>query len=331
VIVPHNHIPQNVLEDKPAGKEDQYCVYFFNDSHFGWCTATKLTLMEKGKTLPKTKKSDLRVAYNQLKEYCNNDDSNKLEEFLRSGNVIPPDEEFVLGPPLPPATKKESNNTTQSKRSGKPLKSEESKPRKKRVISESDDESEERQMNGKKIKEEETEEQKTSKVQTFRAKLQRGLLQRKDEPTEEELKICSGVLKELEDFSPLITTELLKVSKLHKVLRAILKVDSLRNPYNFQFHERAGNLIVAWSDFIHEIKLEKDGERLRTETPNSSVLGSNADVSTQNVTESKEAGAAKVVTDGKTESVKSENAKSVSNGKSENDNESNNNGNSKEE
>lgn len=108
------------------------------------------------------------------------------------------------------------------------------------------------------------------KVHDFRYRLQKGLIQRDDTPTDDELKACSDVLKELETFSPHITLELLKYSKLHKVLRAILKIPSLKES-TYKFHERAENLLIEWENMILSIKNEKKDTPV---TPNTSVLNS---------------------------------------------------------
>ncbi|KAH3678993.1 hypothetical protein WICMUC_001307 [Wickerhamomyces mucosus] len=93
----------------------------------------------------------------------------------------------------------------------------------------------------------------------FRAKLQRGLIQRKDKPTADELLGCSTILEDLEKFSEdgHIDSEILKFSKIHKVLKAITKQPGLERSSDFKFHTRSIQLLLKWEDFIREIRKEK--------------------------------------------------------------------------
>jgi hypothetical protein len=105
------------------------------------------------------------------------------------------------------------------------------------------------------------------KAHEFRYRLQKGLVQRGTPPDESDMEACSDVMTELEKFSPKMTLELLKHSKLHKVLRAIIKIDYLDRPEDYRFHTRAEELLLQWEKLILSIKNEKVRD-----SPNTSVL-----------------------------------------------------------
>lgn len=111
-----------------------------------------------------------------------------------------------------------------------------------------------------------TEEEKQQQLWLCRIKLQRSLIQRnqpstpKDTknlvpPTADELSVARLILYRLIDFP--INIDLLKTTKIHKVLKCILKDEELDYPDSFKLHERCNEVLLKWDDLIQQLKLEK--------------------------------------------------------------------------
>ncbi|KAG7194682.1 uncharacterized protein KQ657_004359 [Scheffersomyces spartinae] len=99
-----------------------------------------------------------------------------------------------------------------------------------------------------------------------RIKLQRSLIQRNQAntppnprdfppPSADELSVARLILHKLADIP--VTTELLKVTKIHKVLKCILKDEDLEYPDSFKLHEKCQELLTKWQEVIEQIRLEK--------------------------------------------------------------------------
>lgn len=108
--------------------------------------------------------------------------------------------------------------------------------------------------------------EKLQQLWLCRVKLQRSLIQRnqpttpKDTsklkpPTADELLVARLILYRLGDFP--ITTELLKETKIHKVLKCILRDPSMEYPDSFKLHERCEELLHKWDPVILTLKSEK--------------------------------------------------------------------------
>lgn len=112
-----------------------------------------------------------------------------------------------------------------------------------------------------------------------RIKLQRSLIQRnqpvtpKDPrdypaPTVDELLVARIILHRLADFP--VTVELLRETKIHKVLKCILKDEDLEYPDSFQLHEKCEELLQKWKALIESLKQEKQAKlesRLSSQVP----------------------------------------------------------------
>lgn len=112
-----------------------------------------------------------------------------------------------------------------------------------------------------------------------RIKLQRSLIQRnqpatpKDPklfppPTVEELLVARLILHRLADFP--LNVELLRETKIHKVLKCILKDEDLAYDESFKLHEKCNELLDKWADMIESLKLEKQAKyesRLSSQAP----------------------------------------------------------------
>ncbi|GMF00277.1 unnamed protein product [[Candida] boidinii] len=114
--------------------------------------------------------------------------------------------------------------------------------------------------NGNNVRREYTDEQKIMIVKSYRVKLQRGLLNKELELTDDIIRQCSDIFTQMERFNLIygMNLNLLKISKLHKVMKAILKLPNLEFPNDFKFHERSLKLLDSWENLITIIKSEKN-------------------------------------------------------------------------
>lgn len=89
-------------------------------------------------------------------------------------------------------------------------------------------------------------ERKKKEVLFLRHKLQKGLLTKEQQPKEEEMKMMSDYLSKLEGF-PDLEAEIIKLTKINKVLKAILKVDNIPKEEEFRFKPRSQVLLNEWN------------------------------------------------------------------------------------
>lgn len=94
-----------------------------------------------------------------------------------------------------------------------------------------------------------TEEQKLDRRQKavlyLRHRLQKGFLTRDQAPKEEEMTAMSEHFTQLEDFHDL-EAKIIRETKIHKVLRAIIKLDSIPKDEEFKFKSRSKELLEIW-------------------------------------------------------------------------------------
>lgn len=83
----------------------------------------------------------------------------------------------------------------------------------------------------------------------LRHKLQKGLLTREQEPKEEEMKLMSDHLARLEGF-PDLEVSIIRATKINKVLKAILKLESIPKEDDFQFKPRSQVLLDKWNKLL---------------------------------------------------------------------------------
>lgn len=109
-----------------------------------------------------------------------------------------------------------------------------------------------------------------------RIKLQRSLIQRNQPvtptdrkqyppPTAKELKIARLILNRLNDYA--VTLEMLRNTKIHKVLKCILKVDDLEYPDTFELHGKCRFLLAKWAPLLESLKDEKSQKSSGDEPP----------------------------------------------------------------
>ena len=79
----------------------------------------------------------------------------------------------------------------------------------------------------------------------IRHKLQRTFLSNRS-PTEKELGPADCYMKKLEKYTDL-DASIFKSTKINKVLKAILKLDSIPSDETYDFKERSSRMLAAWA------------------------------------------------------------------------------------
>ncbi|KAI3397615.1 hypothetical protein diail_10588 [Diaporthe ilicicola] len=92
-------------------------------------------------------------------------------------------------------------------------------------------------------------ERKKKEVLFLRHKLQKGLLTRDQLPKEDEVKVLSDYLVKLEQL-PDLETEIIRATKINKVLKAVLKLDSIPKEEEFNFKPRSQVLLEKWTKLL---------------------------------------------------------------------------------
>jgi len=83
----------------------------------------------------------------------------------------------------------------------------------------------------------------------LRHKLQKGLLTRDQDPKEEEMKQMSEFVSKLEGYADL-EVSIIRATKINKVLKAILKLNSIPKEEDFQFKPRSQTLLDKWNKLL---------------------------------------------------------------------------------
>ncbi|TVY25011.1 PWWP domain-containing protein [Lachnellula hyalina] len=83
----------------------------------------------------------------------------------------------------------------------------------------------------------------------LRHKLQKGLLTRDQEPKEEEMKQMSEFVTKLEGYADL-EVSIIRATKINKVLKAILKINTIPKEDEFQFKPRSTALLDKWNKLL---------------------------------------------------------------------------------
>ncbi|KAI1756688.1 hypothetical protein F4782DRAFT_277837 [Xylaria castorea] len=87
---------------------------------------------------------------------------------------------------------------------------------------------------------------KEKEILFLRHRLQRGLLPREGSPIPEEMKQVSDFLAKLETF-PDLDVSIIRVTKINKVLKAILKLETIPKEEEFHFKPRSQTLLDKWN------------------------------------------------------------------------------------
>ena len=103
-------------------------------------------------------------------------------------------------------------------------------------------------------------EKRRKTVLYLRHRLQKGFLARDEPPKEEEMKSMNEFFTQLENFADL-ELSILKLTKIHKVLKAILKLSSIPKEDEFKFMDRSNRLLQGWNRvLVGDEGKEDDGE-----------------------------------------------------------------------
>ncbi|EHK26409.1 uncharacterized protein TRIVIDRAFT_229361 [Trichoderma virens Gv29-8] len=90
---------------------------------------------------------------------------------------------------------------------------------------------------------------KEKEVLYLRHKLQRGLLTREQQPREDEMESMSSFINILEKFDDL-EVSIIRGTKINKVFKAILKLDSIPREEDFKFKKRSQALLDKWNKLL---------------------------------------------------------------------------------
>ncbi|TDZ27022.1 Origin recognition complex subunit 3 [Colletotrichum orbiculare MAFF 240422] len=131
---------------------------------------------------------------------------------------------------------------------------------------------------------EEKRQRKEKEVLFLRHKLQKGLLTRDQEPKEDEMKMMSDYITKLESF-PDLEGSIIRATKINKVLKAILKLESIPKEEEFHFKSRSSTLLDKWN----KILASGDNAGPSTPAPTNGVNGTSG----KNAAESKDSKEAK--------------------------------------
>lgn len=204
----------------------------------------------------KSKKSKLAPQLNASYKYFRENSGITYTDFLEIFGVEKPQED-------------EEKSKKHTKKSSHVLKKDSKSESKKRKLSDSGNEQNESNENieteklpenpQRKLKEEQ-EVTKDVQLETswkFRYHLQKGLLQRKSEPSKEDIIDALKELQKLKVFDQNggVTTKVLGITKLHKVLKEILK-----KPKFSDLHSICKELLESWLEIIDAIKKEKQAD-----------------------------------------------------------------------
>lgn len=143
-----------------------------------------------------------------------------------------------------------------------------------------------------------TEDERQHQLWLCRIKLQRLLIQRNQSlnpddpkifppPTVDELLIARLILHRLAEFP--MTLELLGTTKIHKVLKCILKDPDLEYPDSFKLHDKCNELLDKWLDLVENLRQEKHrrgDSRLNSQAPDDSEISGIESVKKEGETDS---------------------------------------------
>lgn len=100
-----------------------------------------------------------------------------------------------------------------------------------------------------KLTPEERHQRKEKEIMYLRHKLQRGLLTREQQPREDEMEAMSSFITILENFQDL-DVSIIRGTKINKVFKAILKLDSIPREEDFNFKKRSQTLLDKWNKLL---------------------------------------------------------------------------------
>lgn len=276
-VMPEDMIPPSVWDVKK--KTTDYCVIFIPDGDYYWMSDKNLEhlseedLVKRVAKIPKKSKKqkgggkttsvgDALLATQGLNfddymerlggdysEGDNTEDINKKQEDAEDEENEP--------------ERSDEKSSIKSKRKAEP---DDDKQKLTKALKTNSASTPPSKISEKKSDEKLTLEERRHQLWLCRIKLQRSLIQRNQPatptdpkqfppPTADELSVARLILHRLSDFP--INLDLLKKTKIHKVLKCILRDEDLAFPDSFKLHEKCNELLKKWTPFIDQLKMEK--------------------------------------------------------------------------
>lgn len=104
----------------------------------------------------------------------------------------------------------------------------------------------------------------------FRHKLQKGFLSRDQAPLEEDMPQMSTYIKKLEGYADL-EVAIIRTTKINKVLKALIKLNTIPRDEEFQFRKRSLDLLSQWNKILGSEPAENEsggaGDKESKSTP----------------------------------------------------------------
>ncbi|KAI9780827.1 MAG: hypothetical protein M1835_004425 [Candelina submexicana] len=144
-----------------------------------------------------------------------------------------------------------STNKVKSGSSAKASKSKSASGKKSasKVKDDSDEDMDSPKVEEKPLTAQQIKEKKEKEVLYLRHKLQKGFLTRDQVPKAEEMDAMSGYITKLETYADL-EVSIIRVTKINKVLKAIIKLPSIPRDEEFGFKKRSHDLLATWNKIL---------------------------------------------------------------------------------
>ncbi|ANZ76653.1 BA75_03451T0 [Komagataella pastoris] len=278
IVIPEERAPKPVLDAKPKGRA-LILVKFLADTSFYWQGPGTLESLSKNliesslKTKKIKTKKQLAAAYERALEEPTIDEEVVIAEEGegddgKSEDIDEDEEEDETGYSLEELGNENHDESDDTEENKKPRHSASKQSKNKQSAQLKTSKNKVARVRAKAIgkakvvsspESEYTYDKKHNAMRFFRANLQKSLLSRSEPPSDEDLKRSNNTLEKLEKFNEVtdVSVDLLRSSKLHKVLKAILKVPELERPDDFRFHIRSQAILNSWGPYLEELKQER--------------------------------------------------------------------------
>lgn len=271
--------PQRLLRKDVYKKKKSNCVAvcFLNDVTYYWEQPRKLKPLTKeiikeflAKSQKTNNQTDLVEAYQQANNFddfrtfvedrfSEEDRIHELETDEKKNKLLTAGED-----PFSLEKKVITNKRTQHESSNSSSQ-DEAKSNKRRKASHSSTANEDGIKNENTTDQTNAEKKKSNKLDRnrreeisllFRRRIQKNLIQRDGPPTDAEVreshKLLNKIKENIHNKPPFFDLDTLRTSKLHKLLKAIMNVDELK-----EFHGICMEILISWTDMITTLKIEK--------------------------------------------------------------------------
>ncbi|KAK0462239.1 uncharacterized protein EV420DRAFT_1639446 [Desarmillaria tabescens] len=280
MVVDPNDAPQQVIDDRPAGKKSNfYLVRFFPAGDFSWLAPKDISKLQQHEieayiNEPFKKSGDLLTGYKVALD-PSDWEKRKAEqaEAAASEEVVDEVDQLDSESEEKPrkrkrdsdggaSARKRKTSTTGDAKKKVPAKNKKGGKKKENVESEDDGEADEDAKKARKDKDEHEEgdlakDPEAVKVRDWRHKLQKTFLSNKGDPKEEDMPGMDKLFHTVEAYQS-ITIHYLTFSKIGKVMRhiAALAEEKIPNDSQYKFRERAKALVDRWQQVLNANKNE---------------------------------------------------------------------------